>query len=77
MKKEYFFPLRLKDRSVITVYEILDNEEQAIDLCKKLMTHYNAYMGAYHTPSDYQSTIGFLNVMRSDGFDGSFRMSPI
>lgn len=77
MNKEYFFILRLNDHSVITVYEILENDEQAVELCQRLMAHYDAWMGGFHTPSDFKSMLGFLNVMRSDGFDGTFRTNPL
>lgn len=76
MEKEYFFVLKLKNGTTITLWDIIP-EYEATNKCLALHKHYNALSSAKVCPSDFATYAGFLNVMRSHGYKGYWHPSPI
>lgn len=76
-QKEYFFILTLRDRTKLTFWDIATDDAEAEKKQRKLHNHFDAIMSWNTSPSDYKCTAAFLYVMRSEGFNGSWELSPI
>lgn len=76
MEKEYFFVLKLKNGSTLTIWDFIP-EAEAEKKQIALHRHYDALTTAKCCPSEFSSVAGFLNVMRSYGYKGYWQMSPI